>query len=103
MGVIYKARPVKAGRLVGLKVILAGPDDLARFRTEATAAAQLTHPGIVTVYEVGEQDGLPFFPPEYCPGGSRKQKPDGKPLPPRTSIPMRPDVQAGLPKQRRFI
>jgi serine/threonine-protein kinase len=87
MGVVFKARQVKAGRLVALKMVLSGsharPEELARFRTDATAAAGLTHPGIVQIFEVGEQDRLPFFSLEYCPGGSLKQKLAGTPLPPR--------------------
>src|SRR5262249_25252908 len=74
MGVVYRARQIRANRLVALKVVKAGVDatneELARFRTEAEAIARLTHPNIVQVYEVGEHDGRPFFSLEFCPGGS---------------------------------
>jgi len=57
---------VKLNRLVALKMILAGDhagaQEQARFRTEAEAVARLQQPNIIQIYEVGEQDGRPFFP-----------------------------------------
>jgi tRNA A-37 threonylcarbamoyl transferase component Bud32 len=86
MGVVYKARQVKADRLVALKMILAGEHagegEVARFRIEAEAVARLSHPNIVQVYEVGEHEGRPFFSMEYCPGGSLERHLGGTPLPP---------------------
>jgi tRNA A-37 threonylcarbamoyl transferase component Bud32 len=87
MGVVYKARQLKADRLVALKMVLAGghagEQELARFRTEAEAIARLAHPNIVQVYEVGEHQGRPFFSLEYCPGGNLDRKLGGTPLQPQ--------------------
>jgi WD40 repeat protein/tRNA A-37 threonylcarbamoyl transferase component Bud32 len=86
MGVVYKARQVKLDRIVALKMILsgahAGPDELARFRTEAEAIARLQHPNIVQVHEVGEHEGKPFFSLEFCAGGTLDRKLAGTPLRP---------------------
>jgi hypothetical protein len=86
MGVVYRARQLGLNRLVALKMILAGghaaPQERARFKAEAEAAARLQHPNIVQVHEVGEHEGLPFFSLEYCPGGSLAQKLQGTPLTP---------------------
>lgn len=74
MGVVYRARQVRANRDVALKMILrgdhAGSAEIARFRAEADAIARLQHPYIITVYEVGEYGGQPYFSMEYCTGGS---------------------------------
>ena len=86
MGIVYLARQVALDRPVALKMILAGshagPQELARFRAEAEAIAQLRHPNIVQVHEVGTVADRPYFTLEFCEGGSLHQKLAGSPVEP---------------------
>lgn len=74
MGVVYEAWQEGVNRPVAVKVISSGPfasaEELSRFRTEAEAAANLSHPGLVPIYEVDVCEGRPFYSMEYVPGQS---------------------------------
>ena len=78
MGVVYRARQLSLDRVVALKMILAGrlanDEEVARFKTEAGAAARLRHPNIVPVYDCEAYDGQHFFTMEYIEGISLDQK-----------------------------
>ena len=78
---VYLARDQALNRDVALKVLdpAAAADGNTRkmFVKEARALAQLSHPNIVAVYDVGEVDGSPFIVMEYLAGGSLKQKIEG--------------------------
>jgi formylglycine-generating enzyme required for sulfatase activity/tRNA A-37 threonylcarbamoyl transferase component Bud32 len=83
MGIVYKAEQLALRRVVALKMILHGDyadeADRRRFRTEAETIAQLQHPQIVQIYDVGEHNSLPYFSLEYCAGGSLEKQLHGTP------------------------
>jgi WD40 repeat protein/serine/threonine protein kinase len=77
MGVVYRARDRRLNRIVALKMVLHGPfsspDFIRRFQTEAEAAAQLHHPNIVTIYDIGEDEGRQFIAMEFIEGQNLAQ------------------------------
>lgn len=74
MGVVYLAEQVGLARQVALKTLLIQSDRestlVNRFAVEAEAVARLDHPGIVTIYEVGQYESQPFLAMKYASGGS---------------------------------
>ncbi|MFM7931962.1 MAG: serine/threonine-protein kinase, partial [Pirellula sp.] len=72
MGVVYRARHMELNRIVALKIIRSGElaDELevARFRREAQVAANLLHPNIIPIYEVGQEKQLVYFTMAFVDG-----------------------------------
>jgi len=71
MGALYRARDPRIGRYVAIKQLrpeFDTPELRDRFSREAAAAGGLSHPNIVTIFDVGEDEGLPFIAMEYVRG-----------------------------------
>jgi serine/threonine-protein kinase len=85
MGVVYRAVQVKADRPVALKMLISGElassEEVERFKAEARAIAALDHPNIVSIYDVGEYAGRPFFSMKLYESGSLADRIAHGPLP----------------------
>jgi serine/threonine protein kinase len=85
MGIVYKARQPKLDRIVAIKTILPqqfeSDSAVRRFQIEAEAAAKLDHPGVVPIYDVGEQDGEHYLCMAYVDGESLATRLSRGPLP----------------------
>jgi serine/threonine protein kinase/WD40 repeat protein len=83
MGVVYRARQISLDRIVALKMLLASEladtEQLVRFRTEAEALAKLHHANVVTIFEIAESEGRPYFTMEYVAGPSLAEIISGHP------------------------
>ena len=100
MGEVYRGRDARLGRDVALKVIsprLVGDPSLRRrFELEARAASVLNHPSIVTVYDVGESEGVSWIAMEWVEGRTLRQAIAAGPLPLRDVVSIARQVADGL-------
>ncbi len=92
MSVVYRAWQFRLNRVVALKMLRsgeqAGPAELVRLLSEAETVAQLKHPNIVQIHEIGQFNGLPYLTLELCEGGTLADALRGEPLPVEESIPL---------------
>ena len=102
MGAVYKAYDKKLQRIVALKVLppeyVSQQDRRRRFYQEARAASALNHPHILTVYEVGEDDGKPYIAMEYIEGETLRQKLRAGSLPLKQILEIAIQIAEGLGK-----
>ena len=99
MGEVYRARDTRLGRDVAIKVVnprlAQDPERLLRFEKEARAAAQLDHPNILVVHDVGTHEGSPFIVSELLQGELLREK-LGAPLPPKKAVDYAIQIAHGL-------
>jgi len=85
MGEVYRARDLKLGREVAIKVLpeelASDPDRLRRFEREARTASSLNHPNIVTIHDIDEQDGIHYIAMELVEGATLRELLRDGPLP----------------------
>ena len=93
MGAVYRAHQRALGRDVALKILVPNhPGAAERFATEARALARLSHPGIVTVYDVGRDDELCWLAMEFVDGPTLRQAMRTKTLDPIRALALIPTL-----------
>jgi serine/threonine-protein kinase len=91
MATVYAAHDTLLGRQVAIKVlhqhVIGDTEARERFEREARAAARVSdHPHVVTIYDIGEQDGTPFIVMELFSGGSVAERLRAGPIPQQTAL-----------------
>lgn len=102
MGAVYKAYDKTLHRVVALKLLpaeyVSQQDRRRRFFQEARAASALTHPHILTVYEIGEDDGKPYIAMEYVEGATLRQRIKSGVMPLKEALAIAIQIAEGLAK-----
>src|SRR5262245_55224409 len=100
MGVVYRARDERLRRDVAIKVLPASfandADRLRRFEQEAHATSALNHPNILTIYDIGLQDGAPFIVAELLEGEELRAQLESGALPMRKALEYAQQIAMGL-------
>ena len=100
MGDVYKAKDLKLGRDVAIKVLredlAVDPERLRRFEQEARAASSLNHPNIVTIHDIGEHEGTRYIAMEYVEGKTLREMLGGEPLPTKKLLKLSSQIADGL-------
>jgi Tol biopolymer transport system component len=100
MGEVYRAHDSRLDRTVAIKVLPASfsadRDRLQRFATEARAAAALNHPNILSIFDIGDNNGAPYVVSELLEGETLRDRLRSGPLPPRKAIDCALQVARGL-------
>ena len=100
MGEVYRAHDARLDREVAIKVLPADfakdEDRLRRFEQEARATSALNHPNILTVYDIGTQEGAPYIVAELLDGEELRDRLDEGPIPLRIAIDYAQQIVSGL-------
>ncbi len=100
MGEVYKARDAKLGRDVAVKVLperlTAEADSLSRFEREARAVAALSHPNILSIFDVGREEGLAYAVMELLDGETLRERLSAGALPTRKAVEYAAQIARGL-------
>ncbi|HMF10195.1 MAG TPA: protein kinase [Thermoanaerobaculia bacterium] len=100
MGEVYRARDTRLGREVAIKVLPAAlvtdAARLERFEQEARAAGMLNHPNILSIYDIGSHDGVPYVVSELLEGETLRARLGGAALPVRKAVELAVQIAHGL-------
>ncbi len=100
MGEVFLARDTRLGRDVAIKIlpaqVVADVDRLRRFETEARATSQLNHPNILTVYDIGAENGQPYVVAERLEGETLRERLLRGPIGEREALELARQIARGL-------